>query len=134
MREAARVPKRPTQIPLSPTPLGGRYRSGGELATANFRECFFHALRSFPPKRERSRFLLRGFVASAYRYARMNFRGNRPAFSIRNHQHFPCVAPILTHRLGRAPWATLRPNPRSAPVQAALGCRSRTRFARGIEG
>ena len=89
---------------------------------------------SFPPKRERSRFLLRGFVASAYRYARMNFRGNRPAFSIRNHQQFPCVAPVLTLRLGRAPWATLRPNPRSAPVQAALGCRSRTRFARGIEG
>jgi hypothetical protein len=32
----------------------------------------------------------------------------------------------------RSGGATPRPNPRSAPVQAAQGCRSRTRFARGI--
>ena len=29
------------EIPLSPTPLGGRYRSGGELATLNFGELYF---------------------------------------------------------------------------------------------
>ena len=35
-------------MPLGPTQLGGRYRTG-ELATANFRELLFHALGGIAP-------------------------------------------------------------------------------------